>query len=144
MKSDYPVANGKLRHPGSYRRNKSSGLMTVDARWGKEVVLNFLQVGVANAARLHADEDLPGPDGGRWDLFHADQAVPAVNRGVHRTRNVAQTRIGNRQKNLPMPPLPAHTGVSAGSVPGSVRSDDTKLPVEYPLYPSGRPNGEPR
>jgi hypothetical protein len=59
-------------------RDYTRGLVAVDARGRKKVVLNLLKIGVADAATLDADQDFALSDERSFDGFDRDPAGSAI------------------------------------------------------------------
>ena len=100
MKDNYAIAGRKskgiARKPPPYADHHTSRLMSIDARRGQKVVFDFLQIGVADPAGLHAHQYLARSDFRRGHLFHGDDTLAFVHSRVHSWRDTP-VRIGNRQ-----------------------------------------------
>src|SRR5205823_1491038 len=97
MERYHAIARREFRYPGAYPRHHPRRLVTIDARGLPPIVFDLFQIGMANAARLHANQDFAGSDGRSRDLLHADDAPAAVHGRVHRHGYGAKLRIGSRQ-----------------------------------------------
>ena len=62
VEDDDAVAGFELRDVGAHMRYNSGGLVAVNARRRQQVVFNFFQIGVTDAAGFHANEDFAGAD----------------------------------------------------------------------------------
>jgi len=62
------VARFKIAYAAAHARHYAGSLVPVDPRRRQQVVLDLLQIGVADAASLHAHQQLTGADFGRRDL----------------------------------------------------------------------------
>lgn len=63
--------------------NGTGRFVPVNPRGREEVVLDFLNVGWANTAGGHFDEQLPCPNPRDGQLLENDAPLPAINRGAH-------------------------------------------------------------
>jgi hypothetical protein len=97
VKCDDAIAQPEAGDSGTNGGYDPGRLMAVDARRSEQVVLDFLEVCVANPAGLDANQDLAGADGWRWNPLHANHAAAAINGGVHGFRDDESVRIGSRQ-----------------------------------------------
>ena len=70
--------------------------MTVNSGRGQKIVLDFFQIGMADAAGFDANQQLARTDVGRRNLFDRYNAAALVNGGAHGRRN-RDFKIGNRQ-----------------------------------------------
>ena len=70
MKDNNAVARPVFRYAFAHMRDHPRGLMPVNAGRSEQVVFDFLQIGMADAAGLDANQNLTGPNGGRVDLIH--------------------------------------------------------------------------
>ena len=99
-------------------------LMAVDARRREQIVFDFFEIGMADAAGLDADKNLSVTDGGRADLVDRDDAVAAINGGAHAFRdNGGDFRMCSRQETLPVFWMPFQRGVSGARAPPGVGGD---------------------
>ncbi len=62
MKHHDPVAGLELAHVRAYRSDHAGGFMTEDARGGMRACGYLFQVGAANSAGVHAQQQLSGAD----------------------------------------------------------------------------------
>src|SRR3954447_11179375 len=97
MKRNYPVSALELSNTAAHSSHHSRSFMPIYAGRSEQVILDLLQVGVTDAAGLHANQDFPRADGWRRNLFNADHAATPVDRGVHGFRYDEPVRIGSRQ-----------------------------------------------
>src|SRR5581483_4436982 len=143
VEDDYPIAGLESGHPTSHRCYYPCGLMSIDARRLQQVVFDLFQIGVTDPTGFHTHKNLSREDRRRWNFFHADNALAAIDGCVHSFRYGAYIRIANWQKNLPASPPPGHTALLAGAVLGSGQMAGARFPVKEQLYRSGRPRAEP-
>jgi hypothetical protein len=87
MKDYDPVAGGVFCDSGAYGRDDAGGFMSEDARGGVGAGSDLFQVCAANAAGVHAEEQLSRADGGDGDGFKADVVYSSVDGSQHRRRN---------------------------------------------------------
>ena len=76
VEDDDAVAGLEFRDVGAHVRDHARGLMAVNARRGEQVVFDLLEIGVADAAGFHADEDFARADLGRVDLSTETTELP--------------------------------------------------------------------
>ena len=75
-----------IAHPRSDRGDHARRLMPENPRRREQVVLDLLEIGVADPAAFHPDQQFSGPDGGRGYRFHRNRAVAGIHGGLHRWR----------------------------------------------------------
>ena len=83
MKEAHPIPNRIAVHPLSDFGHDSCGLVAVDPRAGQQVILDLLQVSVADAASLDPDEQFAGTNRRHGDRLGNDTLPAAVDRGSH-------------------------------------------------------------
>ena len=83
MKDNHPVAGSVTCNSLPHRRHHTRRLMSINARRRKQVVLDLLQIGMADTARLNADQDLTAADFGNRNRFHLHHAGALVHGGLH-------------------------------------------------------------
>ena len=83
MEDDDTIADGKSAHARARGCHDASRLVAKNARRRKQIVFDLLEIGVADTAAFHADEELARPDGGRRHLLHRYPAFAGVDRGPH-------------------------------------------------------------
>ena len=89
------VTHGPPADPGTDFHNRPGSLMAIDALWCLGSEVDLLDVGGADTAGGHADEDLAGADAGHIDGLDAEVVHAAVDDRLHGLRNHAG-RYGGR------------------------------------------------
>ena len=130
VKGDNTVSGSERLNPGSNRHYLSGRLMPVDTGRGQQVVLDLLEVGVADAAALHSHQKFARSNDGYGDRLDAHSAVALVDGSVHGVTGGARRRAC--QDIPPIWPLPLEPACSTSAIPESVRTDGAK-----PLSRSG-------
>jgi hypothetical protein len=97
MKRHHAVAGSEFRDARAYRRYHAGRLVPVDPRWREQVMLDLLQVGVADAARLDPNQKFPRSNKRRRNFFYLNHAGPTIYGSVHGLRYRTRLRIGSRQ-----------------------------------------------
>src|SRR5271168_4443231 len=98
---------------------------------------------MADTASFHANENLAGLNGGRWNLLHVHHAEAAVDGRMHGIRNGDRFKFRYRQKNLPGRARPERIVSAAGTTPAAGPLDGVKYPLKLVLYRTARPNAGP-
>src|SRR3974390_1073733 len=57
MKDDHAITRSVLRNTRTHGRDNACGFVPVYTRCGQQIVFDLFQIRMANAARLHADEN---------------------------------------------------------------------------------------
>ena len=131
--------------PAPTARHHSGRFMAVNARRRQQVVFDLLQIGVADAAGFHPDQDLARPDGGRGDLLDATTLCAAIYGGMHGLR--VWRSVQNRQSAKKSPSdtrSPGGTTGAAGATPAAGPADGANATSKnYLLYRSVRPSAGP-
>ena len=70
MEYNNPVARRKLSYVWAYCSNNTRRLMPVDAGCRQQVILNLLEISVANAAGFHPDQHFTIANG--WGIHRLD------------------------------------------------------------------------
>ncbi len=83
MEDDDAIAGGESPHAAADGRHYARRLMSKDARRREQVVFDLLEIGVADPAALHADQQFARSDGRRRHLLHRHHAVAGIDRGAH-------------------------------------------------------------
>ena len=83
VEHDHAVARFEITDAIARFRNDAGDLMAVNARRSQKIVLDLLQIGVADAAGFHAHEDLAGAYPGSGHVFNSDNGSPFVHGGAH-------------------------------------------------------------
>ena len=83
VKHHHPVAGMKARDAGAHRRDHAGGFVAVNPGRLQQVIGDLLQIRVADAARLHADQDLPRTNLRDGNRFHFHASGAAIHRGLH-------------------------------------------------------------
>ena len=104
----------------------AGGFVPINSRRFEQVVLDLLQIGIADSTGLHPHQDLAGADLGRRNLFHVNDARAAINGGVHGIGNGDPLRTGNRQENSLRRARPEHTASAAGPAQAAGPQDNAK------------------
>src|ERR1019366_1765449 len=138
VEGHHAVALLETGDPGTGSGHRAGGFVPVDARRLEQVVLDLLQVGMADAASFHANEDFARADPRRWNFLHLNRTLASIHGRVHGFRYGAHLRIGNRQQNLPELQKPADNACANGTAPGAGPKDGAMKSLESPLYRSGR------
>ncbi len=68
---------------GALPNNQAGGLMPKNARWRKGAILDFFDVGGADAADGHLDEQFMGADARDRNVFYAQIVRAAIDDGAH-------------------------------------------------------------
>jgi hypothetical protein len=84
MEHNDAISRGVALDAGPDGGDNTSGLMPVDTRSRKQVEGDLLQIGMADSAGFHANEDLTRADFGNRNGLDADDARPFVDGGVLR------------------------------------------------------------
>ncbi len=87
-------------HAFAARRHHAGGFVAENARRREQVVLDLLQVGVADAASLHAHQHLSRADLGNRHTLHFNASIPRVDRCVHLLLNQNRQSARNSPKAL--------------------------------------------
>jgi hypothetical protein len=72
-----PIANG---------RNDARRFVAVDTRWGKKVVFDLLEIGMANATAVNFDQDFARGYARSVDGFDGEPTGAAIDCGSHEAR----------------------------------------------------------
>ena len=83
MEHNHPVTGREARDAFAHSRHHAGGLMAVNPRRSQQVVLDFLEIGVADAAGFNANQNFTGADFGHRDGFHLDDALAFIHGGLH-------------------------------------------------------------
>jgi hypothetical protein len=86
VKNNDAIARRVFCDPIADSRDYTGSLVAVDARGRKEVVLDFLEIGVADAAALDPDQDFAAPDKRGFDGFDRDSAWATIHGRSHDAR----------------------------------------------------------
>ena len=103
MMQRHPLARPKTPDARAGADNGAGGFVAEDARRRQEAVLDFLDVGGANAARGHADEQFTGADARHGHGFEPQRVRPAVHdrphgRGGHLLRFPDHPSVHDREE----------------------------------------------
>src|SRR5208283_1589636 len=126
MEGHHAVPRAKLLDLGPHAGHHARRLMAENAWRHQQVVLDLLQVRMADAAGLHPNQDFAWPDFGRGNFLDLHQALSAVHGGMHSGGYGVHFRTGNLQKNPPMPVQPAKNGSAAEEAPAAGTAGDRK------------------
>jgi hypothetical protein len=74
VENDHAIARGIFRNPIADGCNDAGSFVAVDPRRREEVVLDFLQIGMTNAAALHSNQNFALRQRWRLDRFEGDAA----------------------------------------------------------------------
>jgi hypothetical protein len=81
------IAYFKFPDTGADLGYDSGGFMAVNAGGSEEIVLDLLEIGVANAAGFHAHQDFTGADSRSGYILNGDDGSAFVYGGGHGRRN---------------------------------------------------------
>jgi hypothetical protein len=87
MENDDAVSALEFAHARAHGGDHSGSFMSEDARSGMGASRDFLQVGAANSAAVHTQQQFAGTDLGYRNSFQANIIHTAVNCRLHRGRN---------------------------------------------------------
>ena len=88
-----PFPRPKSPHPGAALHNRPGGFMAEDARRRHRAVLDFLDVGRADAAHRHPDQQLARADARNGHRLDAQVVRAAIDYRPHRFRYREHGRI---------------------------------------------------
>ena len=98
VEDDHAVAGRVIADACADGCHHAGGFMAENARRGEQIVFDFLEIGVADAAAFHANQQLAGADGRASGLrLHRDFAVAGVDGGLHGGWGGDEFRIECRQ-----------------------------------------------
>ena len=83
MENDDTIAGLELCDAAADLGDNTRCLMPVNSRRGKQIVFDFLEIGVADATGFDAYEHLARADFRHRNRFHFHLAIAAVHGGVH-------------------------------------------------------------
>ena len=90
MKNDHAIARHELAHDSfADGGDDARGFMAVDAGRRQKIVFDLLQIGVADATALDANQDLARADDGSFNGLDRDPALAPIDSGLHRVRGAA-------------------------------------------------------
>src|SRR5262249_16925072 len=95
MERNHPVAGTETRNFGANRCDHACGLVPINPRRSQQVMLDLLEVGVANATRFDPDQEFAWTDLRSRYFFDSDYAFAAIDGGVHGWRHRVQVRIAS-------------------------------------------------
>ncbi len=124
VEGHHAVAGFEFGNARAHGGHHAGGFMPINARRRQQVVFDLLEVGMADSAGFHADQNFAGPNGRSGNLFDGDDTLASINRRVHGVGDCASVRIGNRQKTLPMPSRGLDTPASQ---PDQFRKPDKRM-----------------
>ena len=117
MKRHHAIARPELGDAAAHRGHHAGGLVPVDARRRQQIVFDLLQIGVADAASFHADQNLAGADRRRRDLLHGDDAArrDTPRRAWLAVWRISESAVGKKFSQSPRGPdtpfpQPDHSG----------------------------------
>jgi hypothetical protein len=122
VEDDDSVARLKFRDAAADFRNDPRRLMSVNSRRRQQIVFDFLEVGVADAARFDANEHLARADFGYRNRLHFHHAIALIHRSLHRGQcdrldRLGGTKIDSLQKMLLMIRMPHCNWLRGASAP---------------------------
>lgn len=87
MESDHALARTVFRDLVADCNDGSSDFVPVYAWCGKQVVRDFLEVGMTNTTAFDTQQYFTHPDLWRFDVLDRDPAVSEIDGGFHKARN---------------------------------------------------------